>query len=109
MPKTIEFSAKLQQKRNFAPILIIYEYKKPTLHLSSVGGLHCILKECLIVRLHSFLHTKGSSTWNVNVGLPAWYMGMSIFISFACLQRLMKSDLLFKKTLSELPSAASLK
>jgi len=48
MPKTIEFSAKLQQKRNFAPILIIYEYKKPTLHLSSVGGLHCILKECLI-------------------------------------------------------------
>lgn len=53
MPKTIEFSAKLQQKRDFAPILIIYEYKKPTLHLSSVG---IIIADSQIVLQSVFTH-----------------------------------------------------
>ena len=72
MPKMIEFSAKLQQKRNFAPILIIYEYKKAHVAFKQRGDNHCRFTDCPTVRVYSFLHTKGSSTWNVNVGLPAW-------------------------------------
>lgn len=109
MSKMLKLQHNDNRIENFSTAFGKIKVQKAHVALLQRGDYHYRFTECLMLCVYSFLHIKGSSTWNVNVGLPAWNIGMSIFISFACLQRLMKSDLLFKNTLSELPSAASLK